>query len=55
LGVPHSPIIEASVGWLLVFNDPDGLELHLYSRAGHGIDHSGRPGYGRAIAGPDTP
>jgi hypothetical protein len=37
LSVPHSPIIEASIGWLLVFNDPDGLELHLHKlgRAGH--------------------
>ncbi|WP_026877074.1 VOC family protein [Jiangella gansuensis] len=50
LGVPHSPIIEASIGWLLVFNDPDGLELHLYTWAGHGIDHSARRGYGRPVA-----
>jgi catechol 2,3-dioxygenase-like lactoylglutathione lyase family enzyme len=55
LGVNHSPVIEASVGWLLVFNDPDGLELHLYSRAGHGIDHSVRPGYGRAVTRPEGP
>jgi catechol 2,3-dioxygenase-like lactoylglutathione lyase family enzyme len=50
LGIPHSPAIEASVGWLLVFDDPDGLQLHLYSWAAHGLDHSDRPGYGRAIA-----
>lgn len=49
LGVPHSPVIEASIGWLLVFNDPDGLELHLYSWAAHGVDHSAKPGYGRPI------
>jgi catechol 2,3-dioxygenase-like lactoylglutathione lyase family enzyme len=49
LDVPHSPVIEASIGWLLVFNDPDGLELHLYSWARHGIDQSHRPGYGRPV------
>lgn len=47
--VPHSRIIEASYGWLLVFNDPDGLELHLYTNAEHGIDQSHRPGYGRRV------
>src|SRR5258708_12347221 len=29
LGVNHSPIVEASIGWLLVFDDPDPLPLHL--------------------------
>jgi len=51
VGVDHSPIIEASVGWLLVFDDPDKISLHLYSWAGHGIDHSERPGYGRPVTG----
>jgi len=50
LGVPHSPVIEASIGWLLVFNDPDGLDLHLYSWAAHGADHEGAPGYGRPVS-----
>jgi catechol 2,3-dioxygenase-like lactoylglutathione lyase family enzyme len=50
LGIKHSPVIEASVGWLLIFDDPDGITLHLYSWAAHGIDHSDKPGYGRAIA-----
>lgn len=49
LGVGHSPVIDATTGWLLVFNDPDGLEIHLYSWAEHGIDQTGRPGYGRAV------
>lgn len=49
LGVTHSPVIEASVGWLLVFDDPDGITLHLYSWAGHGKDHSNRHGYGRPV------
>jgi catechol 2,3-dioxygenase-like lactoylglutathione lyase family enzyme len=46
-GVEHSPLIEASVGWLLVFHDPDGIEIHLYTWAEHGQDHSDRAGYGR--------
>ncbi|NUT20936.1 MAG: VOC family protein [Hamadaea sp.] len=50
LGVNRSPVIEASIGWLLVFDDPDGLTLHLYSWAKHGIDQSHRPGYGHAVA-----
>ena len=52
LGVPHSPVIEATLGWLLVFDDPDGLQLHLYSWAEHGVDHSDRPGYGRPVTSP---
>jgi hypothetical protein len=47
LGIEHSPLVEATMGRLLVFNDPDGLEIHLYTWARHGIDHSARPGYGR--------
>lgn len=47
-------MIEASIGWLLVLKDPDGLELHLYSWARHGIDHSARPGYGRPVATPGS-
>jgi catechol 2,3-dioxygenase-like lactoylglutathione lyase family enzyme len=54
LGIAHSPVIEASVGWLLVFDDPDGLQLHLYSWAAHGIDHSDLPGYGRPVTPTDT-
>ena len=45
-------MIEASVGWLLVFDDPDGLQLHLYSWAAHGVDHSDKPGYGRPAHAP---
>ncbi|WP_431676595.1 VOC family protein [Kitasatospora sp. KL5] len=52
LGIAHSPVIEASIGWLLVFGDPDGLELHLYTWAEHGADHSGREGYGRRVDAP---
>jgi catechol 2,3-dioxygenase-like lactoylglutathione lyase family enzyme len=55
LGIAHSPVIEATIGWLLVFHDPDGLELHLYSWDAHGVDHTGRPGYGRAVEGAGAP
>lgn len=47
LGIRHSPVIEASVGWIVVLSDPNGIELHLYTLAGHGIDQSTRRGYGR--------
>ncbi|MTV27691.1 VOC family protein [Nitriliruptoraceae bacterium ZYF776] len=47
LGIDHSPVIDATIGWLLVFHDPDGIELHLYSQERHGIDQTGRAGYGR--------
>lgn len=49
LGVPHSPVIDATTGWLLVFHDPDGIELHLYSWAEHGIDPSESQGHGRPV------
>jgi catechol 2,3-dioxygenase-like lactoylglutathione lyase family enzyme len=49
LGIDHSPVIEATIGWLLVFNDPDGLEIHLYTWARHGKDNSHLPGYGRPV------
>jgi catechol 2,3-dioxygenase-like lactoylglutathione lyase family enzyme len=42
LGIEHSPIIQATTGWLLAFHDPDGLELLLYTAAGHGLDGVGR-------------
>jgi catechol 2,3-dioxygenase-like lactoylglutathione lyase family enzyme len=50
LGIEHSPVIDATTGWLLVFDDPDGLQLHLYSWDAHGIDQSGRIGYGHTVA-----
>jgi catechol 2,3-dioxygenase-like lactoylglutathione lyase family enzyme len=49
LGIGHSPEIEASIGWLLVFTDPDGLEIHLYTDESHGVDHGDLPGYGRRV------
>lgn len=46
VGVGHSPVIEASVGWIVVFHDPDGIEFHLYTQERHGVDHAGETGYG---------
>ncbi len=31
LGVPHSPIVEEHYGSVLVFRDPDGIQLELFS------------------------
>lgn len=47
LRVAHSPVIDATLGWLMVLTDPDDHEIHLYSDERHGIDQSGRVGYGR--------
>lgn len=48
LGVPHD-VQEGTLGWVVQFHDPDGLEIHLYSREPHGIDAVGRAGTGRAV------
>lgn len=50
LDVPHSPVFEATDGWMMEFTDPDGLELQLYSWALHGVDHSTLEGYGTRAA-----
>lgn len=50
LGVERSPVIDATIGWMIVFHDPDGTEHHLYTVATHGIDHGGRAGYGQVVA-----
>jgi catechol 2,3-dioxygenase-like lactoylglutathione lyase family enzyme len=47
LGIEHSPVIEATIGWIVSLRDPDGIEIRLYSFAAHGLDQRGRPGYGR--------
>lgn len=52
LGVDHSPIIDATIGWIAVLNDPNGIEIHLYTEQRHGIDQSARSGYGRPAGAP---
>jgi quinol monooxygenase YgiN/catechol 2,3-dioxygenase-like lactoylglutathione lyase family enzyme len=37
LGVRHSPLIVALVGWLLVVPDPDGLRLRFYTTEPHSL------------------
>lgn len=48
LRIEHQ-VARATIGWVIVFRDPDGLEIHLYSREGHGRDMTGAPGRGRAV------
>jgi predicted enzyme related to lactoylglutathione lyase len=55
LGVAHSPIIDATVAWLVVLHDPDGHEIHLMTREEHDLDQTGRAGYGRRVPGLDSP
>lgn len=34
-GVDHTPVIRASLGWLLGAADPDGVELRFYTKERH--------------------
>ncbi|HEX4722509.1 MAG TPA: VOC family protein [Pseudonocardiaceae bacterium] len=49
LGIAHSPVVDATIGWIVGFHDPDGIEIRLYSFAAHGRDQRGRPGYGQLV------
>ncbi|MGA9276898.1 VOC family protein [Ilumatobacter sp.] len=49
LMVAHSPKIDATIGRMVIVTDPDGFEIHLYSREHHGLDQSNRSGYGRRV------
>ena len=42
LGVPHSPIVDATIGYLMSFDDPDGLQLRFYTLNEDGADSEGR-------------
>lgn len=35
LGIGRSPVTEATIGWLMSFKDPDGLELRFYTADRH--------------------
>lgn len=37
LGIDHSPVRAGAVGWLFSFDDPDGIQLKLYTRELHGL------------------
>jgi catechol 2,3-dioxygenase-like lactoylglutathione lyase family enzyme len=42
LGVSHSEIIEATIGYIVTFDDPDGLQLRFYTLNENGADLEGR-------------
>ena len=42
LGVDHDPIVEASIGFMLRFEDPDGIEVRFYTLDAEGRDPEGR-------------
>jgi catechol 2,3-dioxygenase-like lactoylglutathione lyase family enzyme len=42
LGVAHEPIVEATIGLMLSFPDPDGIELRFYTLDAAGRDPDGR-------------
>ncbi|HEX8919507.1 MAG TPA: VOC family protein [Chloroflexota bacterium] len=33
LGVEHTPIKEGATGWLIIFRDPDNIQLEIYSQS----------------------
>ncbi|WP_232666909.1 VOC family protein [Pseudonocardia sp. TRM90224] len=49
LGVKRTPVIEATIGWIISTFDPDGTELRFYSWAGPEKDHVGEDGYPRHV------
>ena len=42
LGVSHSPIIDAPIGYIMTFDAPDGLQLRFYTLNEKGADPEGR-------------
>jgi catechol 2,3-dioxygenase-like lactoylglutathione lyase family enzyme len=42
MAVAHSTIIEAAIGCIMMFHDPDGLELRFYTLNESGADPEGR-------------
>ena len=42
LAVDHEPIIDATIGYILAFDDPDGLQLRFYTLNERGADLEGR-------------
>jgi len=42
LGVAHAPVVEATIGYILAFDDPDGMQLRFYTLDEHGADPEGR-------------
>ncbi|MFN8028639.1 MAG: VOC family protein [Acidimicrobiia bacterium] len=42
LGIDHDPVVEATVGSMLRFLDPDGIEVRFYTLDAEGRDPEGR-------------
>lgn len=42
LGVPHSSVIGTAIGYILMFDDPDGIQLRFYTLDENGADPEGR-------------
>ncbi len=42
LCVPHSDVIDAPIGFIISFDDPDGLQLRFYTLDASGLDLEGR-------------
>lgn len=53
LGVAHSPVIAGALGWLLSFDDPDGLQLKIYSDDSHGMSREQLASVARPVQGAD--
>jgi catechol 2,3-dioxygenase-like lactoylglutathione lyase family enzyme len=49
LGVRHSGIRSATLGWVVDVYDPDGLTIRLYSTGDDAEDHTNEPGYARTV------
>jgi catechol 2,3-dioxygenase-like lactoylglutathione lyase family enzyme len=41
LGVTHAPVLTIPIGYLLAFDDPDGLQLRFYTLDERGADPEG--------------
>jgi len=42
LGVGHSEPLQIAIGWMMHFDDPDGIQLRFYTLDEHGRDPEGR-------------
>lgn len=54
LGVAHSPVTAGALGWLISFDDPDGLQLKIYSNDSHGMSREQLASVARPVNGPAT-
>ncbi len=54
LGVDHSPVTAGALGWLLWFDDPDGLQLKIYSDDSHGLPREQLASVARPVEGATT-